>query len=96
VGQCCGTIGVGEYLLRFADGDAALLAFCERLADDAASRGTASEKGRAWVQAEHRVRPDMLQAQVGWAQGAAGIGLGLLHLDAALRGRNARVQLPWM
>lgn len=51
--------------------------------------------GLKWIQAEHRTRPDLLQAQVGWAQGAAGIGLWILQLDSALRGRAASFELPW-
>ena len=95
VGQCCGTAGVSAYVLRLADGDARLLAFCERLAGDIARRATVVGDGRKWIQSEHRVRPELLQAQVGWAQGASGIGLALLELDAALRGRAPAVELPW-
>ena len=40
-------------------------------------------KGLRWVQAEHRVRPELLVAQTGYMQGAAGIGMWLLRLDAA-------------
>jgi len=95
VGQCCGTAGVGAYLLREAKGDADSMRVCEEIADDIAARGTKVFDGMKWVQAEHRVRPDLLQAQIGWAQGASGIGLWFLQLDAALRGRSMCCELPW-
>ena len=69
--------------------------FCEVLADDIRARATAAGDGLKWLQAEHRVRPDLLQAQVGWAQGASGVGLWFLQLDGFLRGRVASFELPW-
>lgn len=36
--------------------------------------------GRSWSQAEHRARPDFVETQTGFMQGAAGIGSFLLHL----------------
>ncbi len=38
--------------------------------------------------------PDLLVAQTGYMQGAAGIGMWLLHLDALERGHPARITLP--
>jgi hypothetical protein len=55
---------------------------------------TRDGKGLRWVQAEHRVRPELLVAQTGYMQGAAGIGMWLLRLDAAGRGRGAFVRFP--
>jgi Lanthionine synthetase C-like protein len=49
-----------------------------------------SHGGYRWVQVETFVRPDLAVAQTGYFQGAAGIGLWLLHFDAAL----AREHLP--
>jgi hypothetical protein len=48
----------------------------------------------SWIQAEHRVRPDLLVAQTGYMQGAAGIGMLLLHLEAFEKGRGAEIILP--
>jgi hypothetical protein len=47
-----------------------------------------------WIQAEHRTRPELLVAQTGLMQGAAGIGLYLLHLDALERGQHIKIVLP--
>ena len=96
VGQCCGSAGVaGFFLDRHAEtGDAEALAFAVAMSDDLFARGTRDEDGLSWVQAEHRVRPELLQAQTGHIQGAAGIGLLLLHVDGALRGRERGVRLP--
>ena len=105
VGQCCGTAGIGAYLLRIANGGSRShslsdsyvesVRFCEVLADDIRARAMVDGDGLKWLQAEHRVRPDLLQAQVGWAQGASGVGLWFLQLDGFLRGRVASFELPW-
>lgn len=63
---------------------------------DAAMRGSnqllksadSSQGGYRWVQVETFVRPDFAVAQTGYFQGAAGIGLWLLHLDSALAGEH--------
>jgi len=47
-----------------------------------------------WIQAEHRVKPELLVAQTGYMQGAAGIGMLFLHLDALERGRKASIVFP--
>jgi hypothetical protein len=46
------------------------------------------------VQAEHRVQPQLLVAQTGYMQGAAGIGMWLLRLDAGERGGTPFVRFP--
>ena len=51
-------------------------------------------KGLKWIQAEHRIRPELLVAQTGLMQGAAGVGLFLLRLDAAENGRDSFVRMP--
>ncbi|MCP3914270.1 MAG: hypothetical protein GY711_01805 [bacterium] len=104
VGRCCGAAGIVEFLLdrrahrgtgTDAEGD---LALARALADDVLRRATTAEHDGevtlAWEQAEHRVRPDWLEAQTGWMQGAAGIGWTLLYLDAALRGETPRIRMP--
>ncbi|MEM7205386.1 MAG: lanthionine synthetase LanC family protein [Planctomycetota bacterium] len=97
VGQCCGTAGVGEMLLARAAatstrGDA--LDVAAGLAEDLRERATHDERGARWPQAEHRVRPDLIVAQTGYMQGAAGVGIFLLHLDGARRGRRPAIVLP--
>jgi hypothetical protein len=47
-----------------------------------------------WIQAEHRTRPELLMAQTGLMQGASGIGLYLLHLDAFEQGKRSKIYLP--
>ena len=96
VGQCCGSAGVGELFLRLYGerGEARDLSFCARIAADLASRAEPSGEGLKWVQAEHRVQPERMQAQTGLMQGAAGIGLWLLHLDGHFQDREPLVVLP--
>ena len=50
------------------------------------AHGTADGNGMKWVQAENRVSPEDVTAQTGLMQGASGIGLWLLRLDADARG----------
>lgn len=96
-GQCCGDAGVADFFLRLhrLHGDPESLAFARRIADDLLRRATPTPGGGLkWVQAEHRVKPDYAYAQTGYMQGAAGIGLMLLHLDAVERGRPWDFRLP--
>jgi lantibiotic modifying enzyme len=96
VGQCCGSAGVAEFFLGLyrISSDKEYLDFSKRLTVNLLSRVTGDEKGDRWVQAEHRVKPDLLIAQTGYMQGAAGIGIWLLHLDAFEQGRKRTITLP--
>jgi hypothetical protein len=46
--------------------------FAGKMTADLMSRATRDDNGLRWVQAEHRVRPELLVAQTGYMQGAAG------------------------
>jgi lantibiotic modifying enzyme len=95
-GVCCGLAGVGDFFLDLfrAVKDKAYLDFSRRVSARLLSRATAEGDGLKWIQAEHRTKPDLLIAQTGLMQGAAGIGLFLLHEDAENRGRARRIVLP--
>jgi len=96
ISQCCGNCGVSDFfvsmygLTRNAD----YLAFARKVADDTLERGTADGDGMKWIQAENRVSPNVVLAQTGLMQGAAGVGLSMLRLDGALRGRKPTISLP--
>lgn len=96
ISQCCGNCGVVEFFtsLYRTTGDAKHLAFARKVMDNALGRATADGDGLKWVQAENRVSPDVVIAQTGMMQGAAGVGLALLHLDGAMKGRADRIVLP--
>jgi lantibiotic modifying enzyme len=96
ISQCCGSAGVGEFFLALhsVTRDPAHLAVARRAAQDVLSRATEDGTGLKWIQAEHRVRPELLVAQTGLMQGAAGVGLFLLRLDAAENGRESFVRMP--
>ncbi|MBI3567793.1 MAG: hypothetical protein HY084_06270 [Gemmatimonadetes bacterium] len=96
ISQCCGNCGVAEFFLALhaAHGDPERLAFARRVMDDALGRATVDGDGLKWTQAENRVSPLDVVAQTGLMQGAAGVGLALLHLDGAIRGRAPLVALP--
>ncbi|HJR61378.1 MAG TPA: lanthionine synthetase LanC family protein [Vicinamibacterales bacterium] len=96
VSQCCGSAGVGQFFLDLhrTRANPGYLAFAKRMTEDLLKRGTRDEQGLRWVQAEHRVQPKLLVAQTGYMQGAAGIGMWLLRLDAAEHGRQNFVRFP--
>lgn len=96
VGQCCGSAGVAEFFLNLysVTKERKYLEFSKRMTADLLARATRQGDGVKWIQAEHRVRPDLLAAQTGYMQGAAGIGMLLLHLDASERGRRWSIVLP--
>jgi lantibiotic modifying enzyme len=96
VSQCCGSAGVAAFFLEVhrATGKREYLAFSRRVTAEMLTRATTDASGTRWVQAEHRVRPELLIAQTGWMQGAAGIGAWLLRLKAFDEGRDAFVTLP--
>ena len=97
LGQCCGSAGVAEYFLDLGrrTGDAGHLAFARRVAADLLGRATQTPgDGLKWIHAEHRIRPEYVYAQTGYMQGAAGIGMLFLHLDAVEKGKDWSFRLP--
>ena len=96
ISQCCGNCGVSDFFvsLHGLTRNADYLAFARRCADDTLARATKEGDGLKWIQAENRVSPNQLFAQTGLMQGAAGVGLAMLRLDGALRGRKATIVLP--
>ena len=96
ISQCCGNCGVSEFLVALyrQTGDARYLEYAEAIGHDTLARATADGDGLKWIQAEHRVRPELLVAQTGLMQGAAGVGLAMLHLDGIRERRERLVVLP--
>jgi lantibiotic modifying enzyme len=96
VSQCCGSAGVAEFFLSLyrVTSDRAYLEFSKRVTANLLARGTRDSQGMRWIQAEHRVKPELLVAQTGYMQGAAGIGMLLLHLDGFERGKKALINFP--
>jgi lantibiotic modifying enzyme len=86
--RCCGTAGVGQFLLdRYqATGDTALLDWAGTLAADVAARARATPPGVSWSNTEHTRTPPELAPEPGFMQGAAGIAGWLSRLHA-LRAR---------
>jgi lantibiotic modifying enzyme len=96
ISRCCGNCGVSDFFLSLYRNskDAQHLVYAEEVGHDTLARATADGDGLKWIQAEHRVRPELLVAQTGLMQGAAGVGLAMLHLDGAREGRERLVVLP--
>jgi len=96
VSQCCGDAGVGEFFSSMyqVTGDQAYHDFLYRIRASVVERATEDSVGIRWLQAEHRTRPELVVAQTGYMQGAAGMATFLLHLDALESGRETTVVLP--
>jgi lantibiotic modifying enzyme len=96
VGQCCGSAGLIDFFVSAAaaTGEPSYLDFARRVADDLLARAEPTPEGLRWVQAEHRVRPELLVAQTGYMQGAAGIAHALLRLHLASAGEDTELRLP--
>lgn len=96
VGICCGSAGVADFFLSLykITKKNEYLHFVGHLTDDLLADADKGEDGLKWIQAEHRTRPDFLQAQTGLMQGAAGIGLWLLRLDAFEQERLPKIVFP--
>jgi len=96
VGLCCGSAGVAEFFLSLfqVTKKQEYLDFARRLTEQIRNKSTRDESGIRWMQAEHRTRPDFLQAQTNLMQGAAGIGLWLLRLREFESGKQPLVVLP--
>jgi lantibiotic modifying enzyme len=96
VSQCCGSAGVAEFFLDLylLTKRQAYRSFAETVTANLLSRSSRDDKGLRWVQAEHRIKPDLRVAQTGYMQGAAGIGMLLLHLDEIERHARRSVVFP--
>ena len=96
VSRCCGAAGVGEFFLGLytATGDRRYLAFARRVAFYLLTRAETDENGAKWTQAERRIEPEKSIAQTGLMQGAAGVGLFLVHVDEACLHRKPLVRFP--
>ena len=96
ISQCCGNCGVGEYFLTLDRlyPNAGHAEMVRRVAADTLRRATADGDGLKWVQAENRVSPDVVVAQTGYMQGAAGVGSFFLHRGAAAQGAKPAIVWP--
>jgi Lanthionine synthetase C-like protein len=96
VSQCCGSAGVAEFFLDLyrVTGRKEYLGFSKRVTSHLLTKATRDGNGLRWVQAEHRIRPELLVAQTGYMQGAAGVGMLLLHRDQLQNGMKPFIRFP--
>ena len=95
-GQCCGDAGLGDYALSIAQatGSAECLALAERVETVVIAAAEVDDGRRWWPQAEHRSRPNFIESQTGYMQGAAGIASFLLHLATIDDQPTSKIALP--
>lgn len=96
VSQCCGSAGVAEFFLSLYNitHEREHLDFAKRVTANLLERATRDAAGVKWIQAEHRIKPDLLVAQTGYMQGAAGIGMLLLRVDDIERNKKPAITFP--
>jgi lantibiotic modifying enzyme len=96
VSQCCGSAGVAEFFLDLhrVTRQRDYLDFSKRVTARLLTKATRDRNGISWIQAEHRVKPDLLLAQTGYMQGSAGIGMLLLHFDQLQNGKRRVITFP--
>jgi len=87
VGACCGVAAEGAFFLAMnrITGERQYLELANKAAAYVLSRAVRDDRGVRWVQAEHRVKPELRVAQTGYMQGASGIGMWLLHVSDPTR-----------
>lgn len=96
VSQCCGSAGVATFFLDLyrVTERPEYLDFAHHVVENLLTRATPEAGGLKWIQAENRTQPDVVIAQTGFMQGAAGIGIALLQLSAHEHGRSFATVLP--
>ncbi|MCP4150635.1 MAG: hypothetical protein GY757_23010 [bacterium] len=91
VGKCCGHTGLAEFFLglyHISKNDD-YLKFVKTINGALIAQKVQTPKnGAKWVHAEHNRYRDFTMAQSGLMQGAAGIGLWLLHWDTFEKSKN--------
>ena len=96
VSRCCGSAGVAEFFLDLYQHlhDRRYLTFSKEMTAQLLSKAVRDQSGTRWPQAEHRVKPDLIVAQTGLMQGAAGMGSWLLRLDSFQRRQKPFIVFP--
>ena len=97
ISQCCCDAGIGDYALYVhqTGGDEQALQLAFRVADELMRRTERDNSGLCWPQAEHRARPEFIETQTGYMQGAAGVGSFFIHLADVLRGDKKQAKIAF-
>ena len=95
-GWCCGTVGIAIYLdfMFQLTKDPIYLSFLENLNGKILKSANSSSKGLSWIHAENRRSPEVMYAQTGLMQGAAGFGLYFLRMHYREVGGRPSISLP--
>lgn len=90
ISACCGVTAEAAFFLDMyqVTKKSDYLDLAKQASDRLLTLSTEDEHGTRWVQVETRVRPDVAIAQTGYMQGASGVGMWLLHLNAFAEGKS--------
>ncbi len=94
-GRCCGTAGVLALACDRHIEQAQPLDFATTLVDDLTARATIDADGARWSNHEHRATPSILDPEIGWAMGNAGIIRELLRFARTVKGADSAYAVPW-
>jgi len=98
VSQCCCDAGIGDHALtlyRIGGEDRHLQLALRTATEIVAHSAIDGATGHmCWPQAEHRSRPDFVEQQTGYMQGAAGVGSFLLHLATVQADTPIKIVFP--
>jgi lantibiotic modifying enzyme len=94
--MCCGIAAEAEFFLGMyhVTHEPTYLEAAKKGTERVLAKGTRDENGMRWVQAEHRVKPELRVAQTGYMQGASGIGIWLMHAAASGANDGKAIVLP--
>lgn len=93
---CCGTAGFINLFLGVwgETGDRKYLEYADRSAQVIIGNATYNGKEAVWYQAFSRIDPNLITADIGLYNGAAGIALSLVQTASALQGKFDPLRLP--
>ncbi|MEP6513723.1 MAG: lanthionine synthetase LanC family protein [Parafilimonas sp.] len=96
ISQCCGNAGIAEFYLSMYKifGDKKYVSFADKMINDILQRSTSATATVKWIQAENRTQSGNLKTQTGYMQGAAGVGMLLLHRQAIDAGKQPQIRFP--
>lgn len=95
-GQCCGAASFIELFINTDKqaGDEEFLEYALRSGDKLLSEAFTTQEGARWPHSWGRLSPQVVTTDLGYFDGAAGIGSALLHLYSHLENKAVKIYMP--